>query len=345
MKERDYYFYLLRNEEEPNRVPATKRIASTAEVILEGEDSPTQIRYARAVKSIKSDEQGQVNPRNIEKPTFVKGVLVVKPHEKILLEYLRNHPANQNSKSRPTRATRAAFFEFDPERTAQEQLEAQEQEFNFYNSVFQLDYEKNIKPMCYLAGVPTDDSAPIVKRNFISWARENQDLYFDWLDKEFYVERTRLVLDAIEVNILRVEHQSVIMMPKTELVSFPMGHNVIEGFVNWTYGEGQERWAEVYRMLQSKLNRTHEKTSGDREIQANPLFDKLHAMNSDELLEVAIDKGIVNWVPPYYKFKSKQVGKGKERASRYLDSNPNMKKNIVLALVNKDNEEATSPEE
>lgn len=338
-KERDYYFLLERDESNPERVPATKRISATASVILEGDTMPTKIRYARGVRDFREEEQGNVSANNIQKPSFVKGVLVVKPHEKVLLDFLRNHPSNRDSLSTSIYGERKTFFEHNPEAVAKEEYENMEDEYRFYDSVFKLSYTKQIKPMCYLAGIDTEDDNYIVKKNFVMWAMNNVDVYEEWLDKEFYIERTRAVIDALDSGILRINGQTVLLLPRTELVTFASGDNVIDSFVNWTYGEGMEKWKTVYSMLQSKLNRTNDKTKGDREVANNPLFDELMSINSDELFDRAKEEGVIEWKPPFFVFKDVKVGKGKEASVKQLDTNRNKRRNIILAMVNKNEAE------
>lgn len=330
---KDYYFYLIRNESEPNRIPATRNISASCTVVTP-ENEVKELRLARGASSIYVEKQGDIDGKRLIKPSFTKGVLIVKSHEKELLEYLRIHPDNRDSGHNPLNgAKKSTFFEYSPEDVAKKENEEFESTYEFMSKVMALDFHDVIKPMSMLAGLDyKGEKDEIVRKNFIDWCRTNKELFYTWLENEAYTERAKDVNEAIEQGILRVDFNKMFLHPDTELLSVPYGHQLVKEFIDWSYEDGAEQWKQIYKML-SKRTETAKKEVMPSEPVGSSLIDELDDLSSFLLVDRAKEEGVIKWSTPYYYFGDEKLGKGKDATCDMLDDDDKLRKSIILAIA------------
>lgn len=321
-----------------NRRNSIRSLGLGAEAIMlyEDEDGDSYIRTIRYVKSHKSpfkdiqDEDLDPNVklwRIMSKPQFTDGILAVNPTQKNLLEFLRNHPANEQNQHWGLEGQKAMFRERNPAKIAQELNKKNKQVINASRFVYDSDFLTKIVPIAEYLGFSTDKESDLVLWDVDTYARANPERFIELLDSPIISRYSDAKL-AVKRGVIRVMGQQVSWADGRQIVDTPVNKEPLEHLVELSFDNSYSNmWAEVQRLL-NKVSTPKEDTQAISKG-ASSKSEELNEISTADLIDELKKESIIVWQTPFFVIDEKQI-KGKDKLIEYVEAN---KKTLAARLL------------
>lgn len=209
--------YLLKDDFAPLSFMLPSRNTSRAPLLYFDETTGINrpLRYAKNQKSPFEDEQD--GNYILEPIVFEDGVLNVPKSNQVLQKFLELHPANGT-----------IFYEFDPEKDAEEELEYINIEVDALVAARQIGIEKAVAILRVMMGSSVDKmTSQEVKRDIMVFARNNPKDFLEMLDNTD-IEVKNVAIKFFDYGFLQFRNgQRDVFFNlkdnKKKLMSIPMG--------------------------------------------------------------------------------------------------------------------------
>ena len=168
--------YFLSNGKTPLTCSIPNKHTPSRPLLVVDEEKQTQraIRYSRNQKSQFVDEQDEHTI--VEPVVFQDGKLIVPKTNFQLQEFMDIHPGNESNGG-------SMFYEYDPEKQAQEEMEWLNVEIDAMNEVRTMEFDKlkSIATVVYGDQVDRWQSSE-VRHNMMLWTRDNPIEFLEMID-------------------------------------------------------------------------------------------------------------------------------------------------------------------
>jgi len=321
-----------------NRRNSIRSLGLGAEAIMlyEDEDGDSYIRTIRYVKSHKSpfkdiqDEDLDPNVklwRIMSKPQFTDGILAVNPTQKNLLEFLRNHPANEQNQHWGLDGQKAMFRERNPAKIAQELNKKNKQVINASRFVYDSDFLTKIVPIAEYLGFSTDKESDLVLWDVDTYARANPERFIELLDSPIISRYSDAKL-AVKRGVIRVMGQQVSWADGRQILDTPLNKEPLEHLAEVSF---DNNYATVWKEITRLINKTSTPAEDANTITkgASSASEKLSEIDTEELMIELKKEKIISWEAPFFLIDGKQI-KGKDNLTQYVEKN---KKALAARLL------------
>jgi len=310
-------------------------LPATATILFTDEDEDTyikSIRYVKSHKSIYVDDQEEFSStvnmlRQVSKPQFTDGVLVVKPSQKNLLDFLRNHPYNEANQHWDMDRQKSVFRERNPVELARKANEGNKKIINASRLVYDSDFVGKIVPIAQYLGFDTDRESDLIMWDIDNYARNNAERFVELLDSPV-IQRYSDVGRAIKMGIVRIDGQRLLWADSRQILETPANYDTREYFSEVSFDDQySSTWIEVKRLMDKRST-----PKEDMERIAAPKSTQVKELNSktvEELTEELRDTGVISWEAPFFVIGNDKI-KGKAKLLEYVSDH---KKELSAQLL------------
>lgn len=290
------------------------------------------MRFVRGQRSIWADEQKVTNERMVfrlmEKPKFVNGYLVVNNSEKTLIDFLVNHPCNEDNASWGFGKT--LFREYRPEVEARATNAKNRAEITAMELVFKADFETKLKPLARYLGIDINKASDLIKHDLLSYSKDNPEDFIELIDS-VSVERYHDILQAIDMSILRVVGNRLLWADGRQIVEAPASYDVVDYFSEASFDDKFiSTWSEVTRQM-NKLNSGKVELKDLVNSETNKA-EELKQLSAEELVLAAKELGVVVVSGAYYMYKDTKA-RGLDQFIKLVEGDASLRKLIEASML------------
>lgn len=261
-----------------------------------------KIRYVRTENSPFVDEQNIDSSlritRLVSKPNFTAGILVVKPSQRNLLEFLRHHPANEANKHWGLEGQKTLFREKNYVADAQKANENTKKILEAGRLVYESNFTSDILPIARYLRYDTSADKDILLFQVKQYAEANPDEFIKLLGSAV-VSRFSMIQEAEAMGIINVTPTRVTWADGRQIIQVPANFDAYEYFAEICFDpEYRSTWLEVKRLLAKMGNSDNDDVKIEKA--ETDQTQQLKEISTEELMNLLKDKKIITY----------QLGKG-----------------------------------